>query len=113
MSETSMQWDGEAAALSLRKGTLKGLRLAGEHILGLSRDRVPLEEGTLERSGLVTDDGEMTVAVSYDTPYAVRQHEDMTARHARGRTAKYLELAVAEGASDAARIVAAAAQKGA
>jgi hypothetical protein len=28
---------------------------------------------------------------SYDTPYAVRQHEDLTYRHAPGRTAKYLE----------------------
>jgi len=29
--------------------------------------------------------------VSYDTPYAVRQHEDLTLRHDPGRQAKYLE----------------------
>jgi hypothetical protein len=33
----------------------------------------------------------MTSAVSYDTPYAVRQHEELSYRHDPGRTAKYLE----------------------
>jgi hypothetical protein len=29
--------------------------------------------------------------VSYDTPYAARQHEELDWRHAPGRQAKYLE----------------------
>ena len=82
---------------ALAQAKLAGLRNGGEHILKLARDRVPIEEGTLERSGLVTDDGRDMVAVSFDTPYAVRQHEDLTARHAQGRQAKYLETAAADG----------------
>lgn len=70
----------------------RGLALGGEHILGESRKEVPHEEGTLERSGAVTmDDTELRVAVSYDMPYAVRQHEDLSLQHDEGRKAKYLE----------------------
>lgn len=64
-------------------------------MLGVSSDRVPNEEGTLERSGRVSvDDGALVAAISYDTPYAVRQHEELTYRHSNGRTAKYLENAL-------------------
>lgn len=70
----------------------KGLKKALEHLLQKSREQVPHEEGTLERSGtVVVDDGELVGAVSYDTPYAIRQHEDLTLRHDEGRKAKFLE----------------------
>lgn len=75
----------------------EGVLLAGEHVLGESNDHTPHEEGPLERSGKTsTEDtgSKATVAVSYDTPYAVRQHEDLTYRHDPGRTAKYLENAL-------------------
>jgi hypothetical protein len=66
--------------------------VGGEHLLQVSRERVPIEEATLERSGVVSvDESSMTAAVSYDTPYAVRQHEELSYRHDPGRTAKYLE----------------------
>ena len=97
-------------AAELRAGALAGLVLGGEHVLKLARDRVPIETGTLERSGAVSDDGKGTVAVSFDTPYAVRVHEDMTARHDAGRSAKYLETAVGEAAPDIPRLIATAAQ---
>lgn len=79
------------AAGKAPQATLEGLQDAAELILAASRDLVPLEEGTLERSGRVTTDGVSRVAISYDTPYAVRQHEDLTLRHTGGRSAKYLE----------------------
>lgn len=109
--KVDMRFDEQGVLALLRGGTLAGLKLAGEHVLQLSRQKVPLEEGTLERSGEVSDDGALTVAVSYDTPYAVRQHEDMTLRHAAGRSAKYLETAMGEGRAEAAQIVAATAQR--
>lgn len=85
-------WRGREIAEELRGAGVRGLRKAGEHLLGESRALAPLEEGTLERSGTVTvDEQELTATVSYDTPYAVRQHEDMTYQHAPGRQAKYLE----------------------
>ncbi|WP_218004735.1 minor capsid protein [Microtetraspora niveoalba] len=75
-----------------RAGAVRGLRLAAEHLLKVSRDLVPHEEGTLERSGVASvDEGELRAAVSYDAPYAVRQHEDLTLKHDEGRQAKYLE----------------------
>lgn len=53
---------------------------------------VPIEEGTLERSGETSLDREaLRAAISYDTEYAARQHEDTSLRHDNGRTAKWLE----------------------
>lgn len=66
----------------------------GEMILAESDSRVPIEEGTLSRSGHVSEDRQnLKVAVSYDTPYAVVQHEEMSFQHDAGREAKYLENA--------------------
>ncbi|HWO65365.1 MAG TPA: hypothetical protein VNO31_35555 [Umezawaea sp.] len=75
-----------------RAGAARGLGLAMEHLLTESRKEVPLEEGTLERSGAaVTDAANLRGAVSYDTKYAVRQHEELDWQHDAGRKAKYLE----------------------
>lgn len=87
-----MQWSGR------RQWTDRGRRLAGEglaraleHTLGVSQTLVPLDEGPLQRSGKVVQVG-LNGAITYDTPYAVRQHEELTWRHAPGRSAKYLEI---------------------
>lgn len=80
---------GAVSALA-RAAAEEGLRKAAEHVLQTSRTLVPLEEGTLERSGKVSVDG-LKAAVSYDTVYAVYQHERMDLRHVSGRQAKYLE----------------------
>ncbi|MER7363574.1 hypothetical protein [Nonomuraea wenchangensis] len=82
-----------------RAGALKGLKVAAEHLLKVARDQVPHEEGTLERSGdpdvtpgaLSVDEANLRAAVSFDMPYAVRQHEELTWKHDEGRKAKYLE----------------------
>lgn len=86
----------------------RGLRTAGEHILNVSNGQVPLEEGDLARSGVVSsaDGSELTVAISYDTPYAVRQHEDLSLRHDPGRNAKYLSNACSSEAKTAGRLIA-------
>ncbi|WP_282795183.1 hypothetical protein [Streptomyces sp. CC224B] len=76
-----------------RRLASEGLSRALEHALGVSNSRVPLDEGTLERSGRVDVDG-LNGAISYDTVYAVRQHEELTWRHLPGRQAKYLESAM-------------------
>ncbi|MFF7295311.1 hypothetical protein [Streptomyces sp. NPDC008265] len=105
---TRLRLNGGAALRGTRAGAVRGLRLAAEHILTESRKRVPIEEATLERSGTATvDEADLTAAVSYDTPYAVRQHEELTYRHDAGRTAKYLEGPMAEQAGQAAEIIAA------
>jgi len=81
-----------------RQWTTRGRRLAEqglqrglEHVLFEARKIVPLREGTLERSGRVVRNG-LDGAVTFDTVYARRQHEELTWKHLPGRTAKYLEI---------------------
>lgn len=75
-----------------RAAAVRGLAKGVEHVLTESRKQVPIEEGTLERSGVASvDEQTLRGAVSYDTPYAVRQHEELGWRHDQGRKAKYLE----------------------
>jgi len=87
------------------EGARDGLYVAGEHILGVSNQHVPHEEGTLQRSGGVSQNGNI-VGISYDTDYAVRQHEDMSLHHDEGRNAKFLENALASERDTALAIVA-------
>lgn len=95
------------AAIRGREGAETGLRMAAEHVLGVSRTRVPIEEGTLERSGAATTDG-LVAAVAYDTPYAARQHEELDWQHDPGRQAKYLESAANDSQAEVAAIIATA-----
>lgn len=96
-----------------RASAARGLLLAAEHVLQVSNTHVPIEEGTLERSGVASVDSiNLKAAVSYDTPYAVRQHEDMTAHHDEGRTAKYLENAGNSEAPTIGRLIAAEIKRG-
>lgn len=66
---------------------------AMEELSRLSGAVVPYDMGDLDRSRKVTivptPDG-FEGAVSYDTVYAARQHEEVTWRHDPGRTAKFL-----------------------
>ncbi|MFI8817458.1 MULTISPECIES: hypothetical protein [unclassified Streptomyces] len=108
MTRARLTWNGDAVLRGTRRGAVRGLRLGSEHVLQVSRSRVPIEEGTLERSGTATlDEDELRAAVAYDTPYAVRQHEEMDYRHDAGRTAKFLELPMAEEADTVGEIIAA------
>lgn len=92
MARVTLKLHTSAVAATARSGAVKGLKLAAEHLLQKSRELVPIEEGTLERSGTVSlDDGDLRATISYSTPYAVRQHEELTWRHDEGRQAKYLE----------------------
>ena len=95
-----MDWSGDLLAnlgrlpAAAQGGALRGVTLGAEHVLSESSKVVPIEEGTLSRSGKTSAEmtGDVAVAaVSYDTPYAVRQHEELDYRHDPGRQAKYLE----------------------
>lgn len=108
MTRAQVTWNGAAVTGLAREGAARGLLLGAEHILGESDKLVPLDEATLARSGTASvDAGTLTAAVSYDTPYAVRQHEDLTYQHLPGRIAKYLELPADSEASTALELVAA------
>jgi hypothetical protein len=87
-------WLGEikVPVAAIRRAANQGLEEAAEMVKDLSDTRIPYDEGGLLRSGKVsTDPLKMEAAVSYDTEYAVRQHEFMDQVHPGGRQAKYLE----------------------
>lgn len=90
----SVKWNKQIAN-EIEKAVMNGLREGGEMILDASNQIAPIDEGTLINSGKVTVD-QRSVNISYDTPYALRQHEDMTLQHKNGRQAKFLESAFKE-----------------
>lgn len=105
---TSIRWDGDRIAVDVDGASVRGVEVACEWLLGEARQQVPIDEGTLERSGTVTISKRDKVgAVSFDTLYAVRQHEDLENRHAGGRKAKYLEDPARDGAQTIRDLIAA------
>ncbi|VXB81971.1 hypothetical protein [Aeromicrobium sp. 9AM] len=78
-----------------REGQLKGLFYATEHVAQVAAAHAPIEDHTLEQSVVASQNADSMVgAVSFDTPYAARQHEELDWQHDDGRTAKYLENAL-------------------
>ena len=96
------------ALAAIKGGTADGLRAAVEHLLSEANKHVPHRDGDLEQSGEATTDGKRRGAVSYDTPYAVRQHEDMTLSHDGKGKAKWLETTMTREADTVAEIAAGA-----
>jgi len=99
------------ALATIGAGLERGLGLAVEHLLTESNKSCPNDEGTMERSGQASVDGTRG-AVSYDTPYAARQHEDMSLHHDGKGRAKWLEATMAQEANTVGKIIATAAQVG-
>lgn len=74
------------------KAALRGVKKLADVILGESQKLVPVDTGTLKESGAIsTDKKAQIVTISYNTPYARKQHEDNTLNHPKGGQAKYLE----------------------
>lgn len=87
-----LEWNGDDIKAALRGASMDGIELAAEHLLQVSSQLAPHEEGDLERSGDVdTDPDDLAASVFYDRVYAARQHEELTWRHDEGKQAKYLE----------------------
>ncbi len=93
-------FDGRSARELARKAAMSALADGGELVLTESETEIPHASGTMQRSGTVTVAEKVdAVYVSFSTPYALRQHEDLTLRHpdprnplsTPGRKAKYLE----------------------
>lgn len=62
---------------------------AMEHIRGVAAALTPEDTGHLIGTATVTVDGD-EATITYDGPYARRQHEELTWRHDKGQ-AKFLE----------------------
>jgi hypothetical protein len=103
-----LRFYGPVVAQEMKAGGARGLLLAGEHVLQQSQEIVPLDESPLMQSGTASvDPPSLTGMVSYDTSYAVVQHERLDYRHAPGRTAKYLERPLNASRAEVAAIIAA------
>lgn len=105
MSRATISWHGDRVTRDVRRASARGLQFAGEHVLEESRRLIPIEEGILSDSGHVDSD-DSQAAISFDTPYAVRQHEDLTLAHDPGRQAKYLETPLTDEQQVVQRLIA-------
>lgn len=92
MGKVQFKWHGEEVKRRERAGRNRGLRLATEHLLGAALPLVPQLDSILENSGATSvDETAGKGAVTFDTPYAVVQHERLDFHHPRKGQAKYLE----------------------
>jgi hypothetical protein len=112
------RWRTKEAVRIAEQAGIKALRTGAEAILTEAIDETPIDTGTLRRSGTVTvgalpdvaqvyeaaESGtemkdafpgvagkEKAVYISFNTPYARRQHEELDYEHPLGGKAKYLE----------------------
>ena len=86
-----ISWKGDLASQLVRDAGMRAALAGAEDILTEAIPETPIISGTLRRSGMVTP-GEDGAYISFDTPYAMRQHEDRSLKHTEpGTKAKYLE----------------------
>ena len=83
-----MSW--ATARGAVHRGAQAGVAAAAQHLHQASTTVAPIEQGDLIDSAKVSQD-DLEAAVSYDTPYAVKEHEYLRAQHDPGRQGKYLE----------------------
>jgi hypothetical protein len=96
MSPVTVKWHGKEVSAKAHAGAARGLYKWAEHVLEGAEREVPVAPsgGTLQSSGKAhpCEGSKLQTAVSFDTPYAVKQHEEMDYHHTRpGAKAKYLE----------------------
>ena len=84
-----MDWKGEDVKRAVAQSTPRGLYAAMNVVAQASDAQVPLDNGDLLRSRAI-DVGDDDASISYDTPYAIRWHEN-DANFQHGRKRKYLE----------------------
>lgn len=93
-------WKGKKLKKLTRRNMSKALHRAAEATLGESKQQVPLDEGTLQHSGIVVQNpsNDLEFVISYGggqgtgfpvVPYAVKWHE-VPANFQHGRKNDYL-----------------------
>lgn len=97
----SKNWQGLEGELKRQqkfkaKGVEIGLKRAGLHLLRKSMLIVPVDTAALKNSGPNVTRAEGSgfktkMIVGYGQDYAIYVHEDLNARHAPGKEAKFLE----------------------
>lgn len=86
-------WHGKKAKALEHDAVVRALHSVVEHVAEESARLVPIDKKTLlDSRNAEVDEQELKGLVSYSTPYAVRQHEELTWQHDAGKQAKYLEV---------------------
>lgn len=93
----------EAAHVRVRRGTTEGLLDAAEVVKQEAIQRAPLDTGYLRNTASTSAEDNEAV-VSFDGPYAVRQHEEVGYHHQDGE-AKFLENAVIATRAEVAAVI--------
>lgn len=99
ISVTGVQRTIQAQRIMGKKDAMNiaaGLKKCGEVLLRKSQTLVPVDTGALKASGKVEVTGvgfSAKVFVSYDGPYAIYVHENLSAYHAPPTRARYLAAA--------------------
>ena len=95
---TTMKWHGDEVIKKIHEAQVKALRDSVEHLLTEANKTNPYREGTLERSGSTdVDEIEMQASVYYDTPYAIKVHEEPGLNYTDPKARwKWLEMTVKE-----------------
>ena len=88
----NLDWRGQQVANDIKQALSHALYGGGEIVMQEAAQRAPKDKGTLRLSAKTTVDGNKA-AVSFNTKYAAKQHEEVGYHHAEGE-AKYLENAV-------------------
>lgn len=93
----AMQQKLGQATRQMMDGMAIGVKAQAEVILADAKQRAPIDQGALRDSGKVdmhNDARRITSVISFNTPYATVQHENLTFNHPRGGGPKYLENAM-------------------
>ena len=88
MSAT-LDWRGDELLKEWQEKAMESLHRGGEKVLSKAMGEVPWSSGTLGGSGNVQQEGENKVVVSFNTPYAHYQHENVL-QHPNPRDPKSL-----------------------
>lgn len=103
----NLEWNGDELLARLTGAAPAALNHGAELLRGFSVPLAPIDRGPLRASAQVTEatSGNLTAHVSYDTPYAARQHEELDWNHDEGQ-AKYLEAPLEEHEADLMQAIA-------
>lgn len=88
-----LNWKGGQVATSIDDAIQDALQSGAELLRDAAVERTPIETSTLRGTAKVSTSGTQA-AVSYDTRYARRQHEEIGWNHPGGGEAKFLENAL-------------------
>ncbi len=83
----------------MRRAMLDAIQNVAEDLLEDANRTIPIDTGRMMNSGRAESEETHTgvrAVVSYDTPYTVRQHEDLSLRHKPGRRGMWLTYAAKE-----------------